>query len=734
MPVFRRSIGSLRRRSPRSGFFLWRWLKPYMPQIMKTILFFSILAFMIGTMTVIVVLKEMPDVGELSSFLPSETTKIYSADGDVLADLHLEENRVIIPGNKISKSLKMAVIATEDGNFYEHFGLDIKAIVRALTVDTFRQHLSQGASTITQQLARNVFLSKKKKFVRKITEAILALQIEKYYTKDEILEMYLNQVYWGHNCYGIEAASLFYFGKSSADLNLAESAILAGMLKAPEYYSPYKNMEKARQRQQNVLQRMVAEKMITREQAEVVFAQEVTLTEKKKEKYKAPYFTSYVVEQLISDFGQEKVYHQGLRVYTTLDNRLQQVAEEVVSKFIDIGQTRGEPPSGNPEVTHNFEEAALLALDPRTGYIKAMVGGSDFSENEFNHCVQAQRPPGSSFKPFNYLTAISMGFSPGSVMEDAAVTYNTIFGPYSPTNFSQQFFGPMMLQEALQRSINNIAVRVINLIGPSNVVKTAQKLGIKSPLQPVLSLTLGSSEVNMLEMVSAYGVLANSGIRVEPTAITKITDRDGNVLYKHTIREKQVFEPNPIHILITMMRRVVMYGTGRGANIPNRPIAGKTGTTDDYKDAWFIGFIPQMVTAAWVGNDNNISMDRVTGGYYPARMWHEFMTVATKEMPIIQFPKMKNIKTVNICKTTGYLPSSTCPPEDIVPGMFQDGKEPKDVCWYDHSLPRDDPANDRQIVPPGWEGRNLYEEVVTVDETVTANQSPDWLIQMEQRR
>ncbi|MFC1478091.1 transglycosylase domain-containing protein [Candidatus Margulisiibacteriota bacterium] len=734
MPVFRRSIGSLRRRPQRSGFFLFRWISPYMPQIMKTALFFGILAFMIGTMTVIVVLKQMPDIGELSSFLPSETTKIFSADGTVLADLHLEENRVIIPGRKISKSLRMAVVAVEDGNFYSHFGLDLKAIVRALTVDVFRRRLSQGASTITQQLARNVFLSKKKKIIRKITEAVLAIQIEKYYTKDEILEMYLNQVYWGHNCYGIEAGSLYYFGKSSKDLNLAESAMLAGMLKAPEYYSPYKNMERARQRQRVVLRRMVAEKMINKDQAEAVAAQEITLTAKKKEKYKAPHFTSYVVEKLISDFGQEKVYHQGLRVYTTLDYRLQQIAEEVVSKFIEIGLTRGEPPSGNPEITHNFEEAALLAVDPRTGYIKTMVGGSDFSNNEFNHCVQAQRPPGSSFKPFNYLTAISMGFSPGSVMEDAAVTYNTIFGPYSPTNFSQKFHGTMMLQEALQRSINNIAVRVINLIGPSNVVKTAQKLGVRSTLQPVLSLTLGSSEVNMLEMASAYGVLANSGIRVEPTGITKITDREGNILYKHTIREKQVYEKNPIHILISMMRRVVMYGTGRGANLRDRPVAGKTGTTDDYKDAWFIGFIPQMVTAAWVGNDNNIPMDRVTGGFYPARMWREFMTEVTREMPVIQFPKMKNMKTVNICKTTGYLPGSTCPPENIINGLFQDGKEPEDVCWYDHSLPRDDPANDRSIVPPGWEGRNLYEEVITVDETITANQSPDWLIQMEQRR
>ncbi|MFC1595835.1 transglycosylase domain-containing protein [Candidatus Margulisiibacteriota bacterium] len=707
-----------------------------MPQLIKTGLFLTLLGIMLATMTVIVVLKEMPDISELSSFLPSETTKIFSVDGKILADLHLEENRVIIPGNKISRHLKKAVLAVEDGNFYDHFGLDIKAIVRAVLVDVFHGKLSQGASTITQQLARNVFLSKRKKLIRKVTEAVLAIQIEKYYTKDEILEMYLNQVYWGHNNYGIEAGSLYYFGKSSAQLNIAESAVMAGMLKAPEYYSPFKNLERAKRRQRVVLQRMVAEKMLTKQQSAMIASQELNLTTKKKERYKAPYFTSYVVEQLVADYGQEKVYHQGLRVYTTLDYRLQNIAEEVVSKFIEIGQTRGRPPSGNPEVTRNFEEAALLSIDPRTGAIKAMVGGSDFLDNEFNHCVQAKRPPGSSFKPFNYLTALNMGFSPGSVLEDAAVTYNTIYGPYSPRNFSKKFHGSLMLQEALQRSINNIAVRLINLIGPSNVVKTAQQLGVKSTLQPVLSLTLGSSEVTMLEMASAYGVLANGGIRVEPSAITKVTDREGNILYKHEIKEKTVFDRNKINILISMMRRVVMFGTGRGSKLPDRPSAGKTGTTDDYKDAWFIGYIPQLVTAAWVGNDNNIPMDRVTGGLYPARMWRAFMIKATKDMPIIPFGKPKNMVKVEICKQTGYRAQVTCPPELTTGGLFQQGNEPEALCWFNHELPRDDEENARSIVPPGWEDRNLYEEVITADETLTINMenAPAWLIEMEKRR
>ena len=728
MVVYRKGIGRIKKRKRKPSFFLWRWLKPYLPKIIKFISIITLLGIILFSITVVVIVREMPDIEELSSFLPSETTKIFSADGVVLADLHLEENRVMVSHKNISEALKSAVISIEDANFYKHFGLDIKAILRAFTIDVFSRKFSQGASTITQQLAKNIFLSKQKKIIRKITEAILAIQIEKYYTKDEILEMYLNQVYWGHNCYGIESASLHYFGKKSIKLNLAESAMLAGMLGAPEYYSPYKSLERAKRRQKIVLNRMVHRKLITKDKANAVYQQELIFKKKKNQKYKAPYFTSYVVEKLIQKYGQDRVYHHGLRVYTTLDYSLQEISEEVVSKFIQVGLTRATPPSGNPDVTHNFEEAALLSLDPRTGYIKAMVGGSDFSKNEFNHCIQAQRPAGSSFKPFTYLTALKLGFSPGSVLEDAPVTYNTIFGPYSPKNFSEKFHGSMPLQEALQRSINNIAVRLINLIGPSSVVKTAKKLGIQSKLQPVLSLTLGSSEVNMLEMVSAYGVFANSGIRIDPTVITKVTDRDGNLLYKHKIFEERVFDPNLIDILVSMMRRVVLFGTGRAANLPDRPVAGKTGTTDDYKDAWFFGYIPQMVTAVWVGNDDNIPMDRVTGGFYPARMWKEFMAKATKDLPVVYFPKPRKMIKLRICKQTGYLAGVSCPDEDCIVMPFQKGFEPTKHCWYDHLLPRTDPENSRQIVPPGWEGKNIYEEVISENNEESA---PEWLIEME---
>ncbi|MFA5927800.1 MAG: PBP1A family penicillin-binding protein [Candidatus Margulisiibacteriota bacterium] len=739
MGAIRRSIGNLKRRSKSYAGFLGKMLDPLGPRFKKNLGFVGIFLLVLFLITVVVVSREMPKIEELSSFRPSETTKIYSADGMVLADLHQEENRVMVPLNKISPNLKMAVLAVEDSNFYNHFGIDVRAIFRAITIDVVKRSFSQGASTITQQLARNVFLSKKKNIMRKITEAVLAMQIEKNFSKDEILEMYLNQVYWGHNCYGVEAAALYYFGKTSAELSVGESALLAGLLRGPEYYSPYKDLARAQDRQGVVLKRMVAEKMLTREQAALVALQPVKLAKKKLEKYRAPYFTSHIVEKLITDYGQDKVYHQGLKVYTTLDYKLELIAEEVVSRFVQEG--RGGVSTRNKSARANFQEAALIAVDPRTGYIKSLVGGSDFNKNQYNHCLQAQRPAGSSFKPFTYLTALAMGFSPGSVLEDAPVTYNTVAGLYSPLNFTKIYLGPLMLEEALKKSVNNIAVRLINLVGPENVIKTAEQLGIKSKLQPILSLTLGSCEVNMLEMASAYGVLANGGIRAEPILITKITDREDNILFKQQINENSVYDANLISILVGMMQKVVQYGTGTAAILPDRPVAGKTGTTDAHKDAWFIGFIPQMVVAAWVGNDDNIPMNKVTGGSYPAMMWHAFMIRATKDMPVIAFPQPKKMIQVQICKRTGLLPAAGCPGKFIVSGSFQEGYEPRTACWYKHELSRGAVENALPIVPSGWAGRNIYEELGNIyihdriEEEPTGSvddeKPPDWLQEME---
>jgi penicillin-binding protein 1A len=332
----------------------------------------------------------------------------------------------------------------------------------------------------------------------------------------------------------------------------------------------------------------------------------------------------------------------------------------------------------------NFTQGALMSLDPRTGYIKTWVGGYDFLKNEFDHISQAKRQPGSAFKPFTYLTALNMGFSPGTVIEDAPITFNTVEGPYSPLNYSKKYRGGLTLRMALEKSVNVVAVKINDLVNPSNVIVTCRKLGLKSYLAPVLSLTLGSAEVTILEMATAYATIANSGIKVDPISIVSIEDRNGNTLFSHNIQQTRVFEANVVNTLIDMMKGVPLRGTGRAAYI-KRPMAGKTGTTGDYRDAWFLGFIPQMLTIAWVGNNDNCPMNEVTGGYIPARMWHDFMTYAVKDKSTAYFPKPYGFITQRICLDSGDLASGTCPKERVTDEMVWKENKFTDTCKV-HSM------------------------------------------------
>ena len=620
--------------------------------------------------------QKLPDVEGISTYIPAETTKIYSADGMILAELHREENRILIPIERISPTLQKTVTALEDTNFYNHHGIDIKGILRALYKDILAMSFVEGGSTLTQQLARNLFLYKQKKLIRKLAEMILAIQIERQYTKTEILEMYLNQVYWGHNAYGIESASQMYFGKHANELTLGESAGLVGMLKGPELFSPFRSMERFKKRQKTVLQRMSQLGIITEEDRDNAYNQEIVLSVRKKHRYKAPFFTSYVVEQLVEMYGEESTFTSGMKVYTTLDYRLQEHAKNTIDKYIELGN-RPYWIKGEKVPSLNYQEAAILSIDPRTGYIKALQGGVNFTSNEFNRAIQAKRQPGSAFKPFVYLAALQKGFSPGSIFNDAPVTFNTIEGPYSPQNYTLTYTGRIPMKKALEKSINVIAVQINDLVGPQNVVKVARQLGISSPLKPVLSLPLGANEVTMMELTSAYMVLANMGVKVEPTAIVRIEDRNGIPLYEHQVQERKVFDPNLIAALIDMMEGIVNYGTGRGAKLP-RPMAGKTGTTSNYKDAWFMGFTPQMVTATWVGNDDNTPMNNVTGGWIPARMWRDYMKDALRNEKAQAFQRPRGMVTRKVNWETGLLASKYTPEEAKVSYLeYWAGKEPK---------------------------------------------------------
>jgi penicillin-binding protein 1A len=606
---------------------------------------------------VLQILYQLPDIETLSSYIPSESTIIYSLDGKVLARIHQEENRQVVPLSKISIYVQKAVLAVEDPHFYNHHGLDFKGIIRAGIKNFAYGRVVEGGSTITQQLTRNLFLTKRKTIARKLAEAILALQIERRYTKEEILELYLNQVYLGHNAYGIESAANLYFGKTAAELNLAEASIIAGLIRGPELYSPYRNFNGAKLRQIYVLNRMLEQKAITEPEGKLAAAENLDFSPKNLKRMGAiaPYFISYVLQDLIDKYGEQMVYKGGLRVYTTLDTSMQSAAEEIVTHFVSEESEK-----------YKFSQVALVSVDPRTGYIKAMVGGEDFAESKFNRAIQAKRQPGSSFKPFIYAAAIEQGFSPGTVLMDTPTTFQVWpnrwnpFGTWAPKNFDGKFRGPVTMRYALEKSLNIPSIKLLERVGIQNAIDMARRMGISSHLEPGLALTLGASEVSLLEMTSAFGVFANSGIRVEPTAVIKIENRDGATFYKHDIRERTVLDENVAAVMVDMMRGVLTRGTGVRGQI-DRPAAAKTGTTQDYKDAWFIGFVPQLVTGVWVGNDDNSPMQGVAEVAVCPRIWKAYNQMVLASQPVLDFPRPDGLVNVRICVESGKIAGPYCP-------------------------------------------------------------------------
>lgn len=661
------------------GMNIFKIIGSYLPEHRsnRIILYFIIMAAILSGLF-LQILTQLPNVETISIYSPSETTEIYASDGTILAKLHREENRYVVPLDKIATILQKAVISIEDERFYQHRGMDLHGILRAAITNITKKRIEEGGSTITQQLARNLFLTRKKSITRKIAEIILALQIERRYTKAEILELYLNQIYWGHNAYGIESAANIYFGKHASDLNLAEATLLAGIIEGPEKYSPYKNMEAAKARQAVVLSKMVELGIIAEASANFAKMQPITLSSESPNKYKfiAPYFTTFVIQQLIDKFGEYTVYNGGLRVHTTIDLNKQKVADEVVTKFI---QEEGE--------TYNFSQAGLVSLDPRTGYIKAMVGGASFEASEFNRAWQSKRQPGSSFKPYVYTAAMELGVSPGYILDDSPATYEVPAdewnpeGKWEPKNFDEKFRGKVTLREALEKSLNIPSVRLLDKIGVGNAIDVARRMGIKSPLKRSLGLTLGISEITLLEQTSAFGVFANGGIRVEPTAITRIEGRGGQLIYKHTIKEKRALSKNIAAVMVDLMQGVLLRGTGVRGNI-DRPAGAKTGTTEEFKDAWFIGYVPQLVTGVWVGNDNNEPMEGVTEVAVSPRMWKAYMSNVLLDEPVIDFPKPEGLVDCDICLDSGKIPNKDCPGNRIVKATFWWNDKPTETCTF----------------------------------------------------
>ncbi|MCX5748995.1 MAG: penicillin-binding protein 1A [Candidatus Saganbacteria bacterium] len=639
---------------------------------------------------------QLPDLSDLSDAVPFESTIIYSADGTVLGTIHAGEKRISVPISQISPYLIKAVLASEDNDFFNHRGISLKAIARATLVNLFSGRIEQGGSTITQQLARSLFLNTKKTFGRKLSEMYIALELERKYTKEEILEMYLNQVYWGHNTYGSDTASQIYFGKHADSLTLGEAALLASILGAPEIYSPYRNFDLAIKKRDNVLEKMARDGMITDEQAETAKKEKVTLSMGQMNKYKfnAPYFTTFVINQLVEKYGPEMVYKGGLRIYTTLNMPMQHVAESTVSSFI-----MKEGPK------YHFSQAALLTIDPVTGHILTMVGGSDFNKSEFNRVTQAKRSPGSSFKPFVYTAAMEQGISPGDILYDTPATFDVFpdkehpDGKWKPKDFDKKFRGPVMLRYALENSLNLPAIKLLQKVGIDNAIAVAHKMGIKSDISPSLSLVLGTSDMSLLEMTSAYSSFATGGVRADPLCISKITDKNGRIIEENEDKKTQVLEPKIAYIMVDMMKGVIAIGTGYRAKI-GRPAAAKTGTSDNFRDAWFIGFVPQLITGVWVGNDDNTPMKGVAEVSVCPRIWKQFMETVLSATPPEDFPKPENVVNVRICLYSGRLAGPDCPPGKVKWATFWAGKQPTSVCASSHGK-KTTPANGEEIIKEG---------------------------------
>ncbi|MGA2091142.1 MAG: PBP1A family penicillin-binding protein, partial [Endomicrobiales bacterium] len=621
--------------------------------------------------------------------------------GELITEL-FTERRTLTPLKEIPVDLQNAVLSIEDNDFFKHWGVSPRGIARAAMSNLAKGRVAQGGSTITQQLAKTIFLTPDRTMSRKIKELLLTLQLERNYSKEEILQLYLNQIYFGSGAYGVEAAARVYFSKHVRDLNLAECAMLGGLPRAPNYYSPFHNPERALTRRATVLRRMRELKYITA--ADEKQANAVALNTEKIAipTAVAPYFIEYVRTQLEPKYGNDMIYRGGLSIYTTLDIKAQKAAEKAMGEALTAFDANRSSYFEAKKIKPVAIQGALLAIDPKTGGIRAMVGGRDFRQSQFNRATQAKRQPGSAFKPFVYTAALENGFSPATVLEDTPLVYVnngrdwelvsrdphylTTIRPdwvkdpmkvWTPENFGKKYYDKVLLRTAIEHSLNSCAIKVLDEIGPMRAIDYARRMGITTPLTNTLSLALGASDVTLLEMVGAFGVFASGGIKTQPYAIVRIEDRDGKILEENIPHEQEVLSPQTCFVMTNLLRGVVQHGTGTAAQSLGRPCAGKTGTTNDFSDAWFVGYTPQLATGVWVGYDDRNSLgDKMTGGRIACPIWTSFMQGALAGEPVINFTPPEGIDFVLIDPKTGLLALSKTPGAYLE--AFDKGTEPTD--------------------------------------------------------
>jgi penicillin-binding protein 1A len=634
--------------------------------------------------------RSLPSVSVLETFQPLQGSRVYDDNDELITELHVER-RIFVPLAHIPQTLRDAIIATEDRRFYSHFGVDPIGIARAVWQNYRRGRIVEGGSTITQQLTKVLFLTPDKSLDRKMKEAVLAIELERRYSKDRILEMYLNQVYFGNGAYGVEAASRTYFGKSVAETGVKEAALLAGLPRAPSTYSPFEHGEAARRRREVVLRRMVEYGALKDADAKKLVRADLGLIPPERRRTTGQYFLEYVQQTLEAKYGADMVFKGGLNVYTTLSPTMQLAAEQALRDGLKSleGRSKSARPGERPE-------GAIVTIEPQTGYVRAIVGGYDFFRSEFNRAVQARRQPGSAFKPFVYIAALESGFTPASRVEDAPVSY--AIGPngqsWKPDNYDRKFRGSTTLQQAIEESVNVVTVKLQEQIGLNRTVRVARRLGISSPLDVNLSMALGTSDLTLLELTSAYAALANQGAWLPPTTIRYVTDAQGKLLEEHIAEPRDAVSPETAYVITHMLRGVVERGTGQAAKALGRPVAAKTGTTNDYSNAWFVGFTPRLATGVWVGYDRPRSLGKdETGSRVAVPIWMSYMGKILGDSPREDFPVPDKIVFVPV----DLDPSNEC--VRVVTMAFVRGTEPL-ACGRRPSVPAPLPPGVPVLAPP----------------------------------
>ncbi|NTU71370.1 MAG: PBP1A family penicillin-binding protein [Coriobacteriia bacterium] len=596
----------------------------------------------------------LPDPDAAAARGRDQSTVITDRNGKVLTRLFAEQNRSDVTLDQIPEELQKAVVATEDQRFYTHSGVDPLGIARAIVTDVILRRKAQGGSTITQQYVKQAFVGDERTITRKIKEAMLAQRVEKKYDKNQILELYLNTIYFGHGAYGVQSASRAYFGKPASKLTLPESAMIAGVIKSPGRYSPYIDPEAAKLRRDTVLQQMRSEGYIDEAAYAAAVASPVKTAGLKPTPSLAPYFVEWIKTDLAERFGQDEMYRGGLIVKTTLDLSMQKAAEKAIASTLNR--------NGDPS-------AALVAIKPGTGEVLAMVGGRDFKTQQFNAAVQGNgRQPGSSFKPFVLVTALSDGISPEQTYPSGAARLKVGDQTWSVTGAHGGAKGPMRLRIATEQSVNSVFARLILKVTPEKVVETAEGMGLHSGIEPVPAIALGglTNGVTPLEMADAYSTLAANGSRVSPFGVTEVKTADGSVAYQAKPEAREAIEPAVAYLTTDILKGVIARGTGSAASI-GRPAAGKTGTTQENRDAWFVGYTPDLAAAVWMGHPEaqkamtNVHGRAVTGGSFPAEMWAKFMRTALAKTPATQFQKPSGLKRAKICLETGQAAREFCP-------------------------------------------------------------------------